>query len=105
MQASVTTLDSDAPRPRRLAGVDVIAPVPCRSGHRNPSDRIAGAIAYPRTTWEALNLLAELARRDGRSEDAARIEAQRRTVLDAAAASIADPDLRAALARSASRSA
>ena len=64
--------------------------------------RIAGAIAYPRTTWEALSLLAELARRDGKSEDAARIEAQRRTVLDAAAASIADADLRAALARSAS---
>ena len=61
--------------------------------------RIAERIAYPRATWDALGLLAETARRDGRSEDAARAAAERRRVLDTAAASLGDTDLRRALAR------
>ena len=65
--------------------------------------RIAASIAYPRTTWEALGLLAEVARRDGKRDEAARVEAERRAVLDAAAASIPDADLRGALARSAAQ--
>jgi len=65
--------------------------------------RIAAAIAYPRTTWEALGLLAEVARRDGKRDEAARVQAERRAMLDAAAASIPDADLRAALARSAAQ--
>jgi tetratricopeptide (TPR) repeat protein len=65
--------------------------------------RIASAIAYPRTTWEALGLLAEVARRDGKPDEAARADGQRKIVLDAAAASISDADLRRALARSASQ--
>jgi len=61
--------------------------------------RIAEGIAYPRAVWHALGLLAETARRDGRADDAARAGAERRRVLDTAAASLADADLRRALAR------
>jgi tetratricopeptide (TPR) repeat protein len=60
--------------------------------------RIAERIAYPRTRWEALGLLAEVARREGRAEDAARAAAERRRALDGAAASLADAELRRGLA-------
>jgi DNA-binding NtrC family response regulator len=62
--------------------------------------RLADAIAYPRAAWQALAALGEAARRDGRADEAARLGARRQAVLDAALASLADADLRRALARS-----
>jgi predicted Zn-dependent protease len=79
MQASVTTLDSDAPRPRRLAGVDVIPSVPRRCGFRNTFHRITGAIAWvvlaaavsllapaaaDAATWSVQELVAQTVLRD-----------------------------------------
>jgi hypothetical protein len=62
--------------------------------------RIAEEIAYPRATWEALGLLAEVARRAGRTEEAAHIGVRRRAVVEVAMGSLADADLRRELARS-----
>ncbi len=62
--------------------------------------RIAAEIAYPRALWQALRLLADVARRGGRSDDAARADARRREVVAAAARSLVDGDLRKAFARS-----
>jgi hypothetical protein len=54
----------------------------------------ADAIGYPRAAWQALGLLADLARRAGRTADAERHAARRRAVVAAAARSLATTDLR-----------
>jgi tetratricopeptide (TPR) repeat protein len=63
--------------------------------------RVVDAIAYPRAGWQALALLREVARRNGSTEDAARFEARRRSLVAAAAGSLGDDELRRAFARSA----
>jgi DNA-binding NtrC family response regulator/tetratricopeptide (TPR) repeat protein len=62
--------------------------------------RVTDAIGYPRAGWQALALLAEIARRNGDADEAARIEARRRSLLAAATASLPDDELRRAFARS-----
>jgi tetratricopeptide (TPR) repeat protein len=62
--------------------------------------RIAEIIAHPHALWQALGLLADVARRRGRSDDAARADARRRGVVDAAARSLGDAGLEHAFARS-----
>jgi tetratricopeptide (TPR) repeat protein len=63
--------------------------------------RVVDAIAYPRAGWQALALLREVAHRNGNTEEAARLEARRASLVAAAAGSLADDELRRAFARSA----
>jgi tetratricopeptide (TPR) repeat protein len=62
---------------------------------------IADTIEYQHAARAALRGLAELARRAGRPEDAARHEARRRALLDAAQRTLSDDDLRRELAAAA----
>jgi DNA-binding NtrC family response regulator/tetratricopeptide (TPR) repeat protein len=55
---------------------------------------VADRIAHPRIAWIAEGHLAELARRRGRSAAAERHLARRRSLIDAAAATLPSPDLR-----------
>jgi hypothetical protein len=59
--------------------------------------RIANTIHYPRAAWQALGWRATLAERAGQAAEASRHAAQRRALLAAAAASLADDELRRAL--------
>ncbi len=60
--------------------------------------RIAAGIAYPHGEWTALDGLATLARRAGQHDEAQRHEVRRQGLLRSATASLADDDLRRALA-------
>jgi tetratricopeptide (TPR) repeat protein len=61
--------------------------------------RIADGIGYPRAAWDALGWRAMLAERRGDAASGARYASRRRALLDAAARSLADDDLRRELAR------
>jgi DNA-binding NtrC family response regulator/tetratricopeptide (TPR) repeat protein len=67
------------------------------------ADAVATArrIGYPRAAWAALGLLAETKRRAGETGEAARLTAERDALVDAAARSLADAELRRALAATA----
>jgi hypothetical protein len=63
--------------------------------------RIAQTIAYPHAVWSALRPLVEVARRDGRAEEAAEHETHRRALLELAATTLSADDLRRDLAAAA----
>jgi DNA-binding NtrC family response regulator/tetratricopeptide (TPR) repeat protein len=64
---------------------------------------IADSIAYPHATRSALGPLAELARRAGRRDEAARYDARRRALLDSAVRTLSEDDLRRDLATATGR--
>ncbi len=64
--------------------------------------RVAGAIHYPRAAWQALGLLAELARRRRDGAALARYGAQHRALIAAAVRSVDDPALARTLYEAAS---
>jgi len=59
--------------------------------------RVAESIEYPRAAWEALRLLAEVKRRAGAVAEAERVLARRRVLVEAAAGSLPDAELRRVL--------
>ena len=56
--------------------------------------RIADSIAYPRAVWQGLRLLSEVARRGGRDGERAEIDGRRHAMVEQAAGSLTDHELR-----------